>query len=121
MEFIEVRENTSYNDVSTTVTFKCDPPMLFEPYSAGDGDSRISGSKGVFLRFSYVTICAFKPSDSRPYGRTVIHATETLQGGDGFCYGALADALVMDGHQSAWTALEAFGYSRAESDEAQQI
>lgn len=114
MEYREIRENTSYDDGSTTVIFKCNPPVQFEPYSADD--PVLPGSKGIFLLFGHVTVCAFKPSESIPYGRTVIHATSKLQGGDGFCYGALADPLVMDGHADAWAAIEALGYTLAKED-----
>jgi len=79
--------------------------MLF--YPSGD---RLLGDRATFLRFSHAAVCAFKQSEEFPYGRTVIHASEKLQGGDGFCYGSLATPLVMDGHTNAWTALEGLGY-----------
>jgi hypothetical protein len=113
MEFTEIRSNTCYGDANTTVTFKCDPPMLFHTFSSEA--PRLPGSKAQFLRFSHVTVCAFRECEEFPYGRTVIHASDKLQGGDGFCYGALADAIVMDGHKNAWTALGVFGYQEAEA------
>lgn len=114
MHFSEIVGQKFYSDSSTTVTFKCDPPLLFHPFS-GD-NAPLPGSRRQFLRFSHVTVCAFRKSEEFPYGRTVMHASEQLKGGDGFCYGALADALVMDGHEDAWTALQAFGYAAQEAE-----
>lgn len=112
MYFREVENQKFYGDGNTSVTFKCDPPVLF--HSPAPEGSVLPGSRRQFLRFAHVTVCAFQPSEEFPYGRTVLHASEPLQGGDGFCYGALADALVMDGHADAWTALMSLGYEAGE-------
>lgn len=109
MYYKELSEHNHYADEGTTATFECDPPVLFR--QAEHGNAPLPGSRHLFHRFTHVTVCSFKSCESWPYGRTVVHASERLQGEKGFCYGALAEAWVLDGCVTPWAALKSFGYS----------
>ncbi len=111
MNYQEIDGHTIYGDDSTSTTFKCDPPMLFRTQPESES---LPGSRRPFYRFEYVTVCSFRKSEEFPYGRTVIHATQRLQGEKGFCYGALADGWVIDGCSNAFNALNSFGYQESE-------
>lgn len=96
-----------------SVTFEVNPPMLFHAVGS-DSDRPTPGvSRRSFNQFKYVTVCSFDRGEEFPYGRTVIHATEKLRGGDGFCYGGQG-AWVLDGCSSPWDAMRSFGYLDAE-------